>query len=250
MKWMCPLLLSLGLAGGFHASAAPVTLTEVVETMMEAQANEALFIGTTFGVDNASAIRFSANVDLDTRSFAFSTLDNQSFLGQAFSLTTTGAFDQTLGAYHWTSTGTFGAQAWTSVGSVEWIGDPTGTVETTATIGNVTVKVKGEVSWEQGPVNALSSGNYSLESDNGTKWGPFSGRDRFDVISQEWIHTISVGPSNFVPNGILTVSSGALGSGGDGNFDMRIRALPEPSTIVLLLAALFACHLSSARKSA
>ena len=230
----------VGASIGFSVQSGPV-LTEVVETMMEAQANEALFIGQTFGVDSGTTLHFTSTLDPLTRAFSFSTVSNQLYRGLNVSLSTVGTYNQLLGEYNWLSSGVIGNQTWSSIGSVEWVGDPTGEVKTMVTIGNVTVSVRGNVNWEQGPVNAVSSGTYNFESSNGTTWGPFNGRDRFDVMTQEWIHNVDVGKGRFTPDGILTFSSGRFAAAGDGVFDMNIRAVPEPSTLLLLIAA--ACGL-------
>ena len=239
------------------AKAGPV-LTEVMETMMESQAHEALFIGTIFGVDNSARLNFSSNTDPQHRLFSFSTLPNQSYRGLDLALTTSGSFDQLLSKYFWSSIGSLGSQTWVSTGSVEWIGDPTGIVPTNHTFtlpgGNhpITVRLTGNVTWEQGPVNALSTGTYMFEelASGGMKWGPFSGRDRFDVIDQQWIHSVDVGKSNVTPDGIATIAAGFLASadGGAGGFNIRILQVPEPGSFSLLLIALFAMRRHHASK--
>ena len=243
-------VLLLGLSFSFRVSAALI-LTEVVETMMEAQANEALFIGQTFGVDNGSALHFVSNVDPLNRRFSYSTIPNQLYRGMGVSLSTSGSFDQILNKYNWTSSGTLGSQFWTSIGSVEWVGDPTGTVSTqikfTANPSNspITVLVEGKVQWEQGPVNAFSSGTYTYATlGGGNSWGPFNGTDRFDVMKQQWIHSVTVGKSNVTPDGINTFAAGILASSGDnkGTFEMRIQSVPEPSIFSLITIALFSMY--------
>lgn len=244
--------LLTGILLGSSAVAGPV-VTEVLETMMGAQANEALFIGQTFGVDNAATLHFSSDLDPLARTFSYATLVNQSYLGQTLALSTTGHYDTTLLKYDWTSTGSLGNQAWNSVGSVEWVGDPTGTVSTDVTIGNVTVNVRGTVTWDQGPVNATSTGTYTFASSGGTQWGPFNGRDRFDIPTGEWVHTVEVGKGRFTPDGILTFAAGFLaqgGGGGAGRFDLAIRGVPEPSALGLVLLALAAAAASRAGRAA
>lgn len=217
-----------------HAQAS-TTLTEVLETMMEAHANEMLFIGYYLGVDNDSNLQFRYTVDSANQTFNYELLQNQSYLGMNISLSATGTYDQNLSEYTWNSSGVFGNQNWTTAGSVNWIGDPQGTVSTTVTIHGTDYKVTGNVEWEQGPINATSTGKYSFESPGGQTYGPYDGKDQWDIPSMKWKHTVTVPKTPYTPDGIVVFSENfdPLEDGHAGTFSTSITAVPEPFTFAL-----------------
>tara|TARA_R110000737_G_C14558251_1_gene481802 strand:- start:471 stop:1253 length:783 start_codon:yes stop_codon:yes gene_type:complete len=227
---------------------AGLILDEVVETMMEVNALETLFIGQNFGVDQNSSIQFESNVNIEERSFSYFTVPNQTHNGSNISLSTVGSYDSILGEYIWTSDGIFGNQNWSSSGTAKWVGDPVGTFDVTFTLPNgnspITVSMTADVEYMFFPSATRSTGTYTFESDNGTKWGPFSGTDIFSQESLMWTHSVNVGKSNVTPNGIAKVTTGLLASRGEngvdfaGDFEVQIREVPEPKTSLLMVLGL------------
>lgn len=225
--------------------AGPI-LEEVAETMMEVNAIEMLFIGQNFGVDNNGSIQFHSNVNTDSRSFSYSTIPNQTHRGTNLFVSSMGAYDNILGEYIWTSNGMFGNQMWSSHGTVKWVGDPMGTFAVTFEIdpgGNnpITVNVTADVEYTFLHSGTLSSGTYTYSSDNGTNWGPFPGTDFLPNGAGTWHHEVKIPKTNATPNGISKFTSGLLAARGenginfDGDFNVNIRAIPQPATLLLIL---------------
>ncbi len=237
----CTLALAFLMAGALfaiQADACPIT-TEVLETMMEAYANESLFIGHYFGVDTGNSVEYDFVIDYGSRTFSLESKIDQAYLGEIMSLAMSGSYDETTGIYSWTSSGAVGSETWTSAGSVEWIGDPQGTVSTTITINGKEYTVTGNVEWEQGVINATSKGSYTFKSANGTTYGPYKGTDMWNINTGEWDHTVTVPKNPDTPDGIVTFSSGITQDNPQakliiGKFRNSITPIPEPSTVFLL----------------
>ena len=253
--------LLLGCCVSVGARAGPV-LTEVVETMMEAQAGTALFIGRIFGAVDASTLHFASNVDPIGRAFSYATLPNQSFGGSELVVASSGAFDSASGRYLWTSSGHLGARPWTSTGSVEWVGDPTGSVTDNWSVsdglggsGSINFTLKRTV--EYNVLLGTSTGTYKFNVEGFTN--TVAGTDTYDFGLGRWTHTIGppFRPPGVCPLPICTFSEGFFASpadGGIGGFDMSIQSgpalIPEPPTLPLMaLAMLFAAAFGARRPS-
>ncbi len=247
------LIILIGLLLSFRATAGTIS-AELMEAMMGAQSNEALFIGHVFGVDNDTTLYFDYNFNPDsdpnTRSFSYLLRPGQSFLEIPIELTVSGYFDESLNRYEWDSIGSYGSQSWTSFGFVEWIGDPKGTVDTTVTLGGVDYKVTGEVEWEQGPINATSKGSYTFKAPGGQTYGPYKGTDQWKILDQKWEHTVTVPKNPVTPDGIVTFFTANIVPTPNevANFSMKISAVPEPNTIVLFSLGLLSFVGVSRRK--
>ena len=237
----CTLALAILMAGAvfaIQADASSIT-TEVLETMMEAYANESLFIGHYFGVDTNNSVEYDFIVDYGSRTFSLNSQNDQTYLGETMSLSMSGSYDDNTGIYSWTSSGTISGETWTSAGSVEWIGDPKGTVSTTITIGGKEYTVTGNVEWEQGVINATSKGSYTFKSANGTTYGPYKGTDMWNINTGEWDHEVTVPKNPVTPDGFVTFSSGITQDNPQakliiGKFQNSITPIPEASTVFLL----------------
>jgi hypothetical protein len=130
--------------------ATSVTSDEIIETMMEAEGADTLFLGQVFGPDSSSVLHFTSNVNLSTGAFSYSLVSGQTYLGSAFSLTTTGIFNSALGEFVWTTTAQLGAQHWSGSGSGTWSGDPKFPYTDTVTLNGVAYTVTGMIDRESG----------------------------------------------------------------------------------------------------
>jgi PEP-CTERM motif-containing protein len=204
-----------------------------LETMMEAQAQNSLYIGHLFGADPSTVLRFTSTLDSAARTFSFSLLPNQSYLGQPISLTTIGSFDATLGQYNWIISGEFGSQSFSGNGSATEVGDDP-IIHSQIILGGSLFRITGLVVF-----GSRSSGIYVFEGPPGTPFagpfGPYQGTDIF--IDSKWEHTVEVPPNPLVPNGLVVFSIGDVPfppEGGHGDFNVQIISTPEPTTSLLL----------------
>jgi len=134
------------------------------ETLMEAQANQGLFIGFLFGPDDGAVIHLTANLDTSTGEFSYITDPGNSYLGEAIALSMSGVYDAVTRIATWTATGSLGAMSWSSVGSAEWEGDPTGKIEEKVTLGGKDYTVKGDIEYAIDPTTkkGTSTGKYTF----------------------------------------------------------------------------------------
>jgi len=170
--------------------ADPFQLT--LETMMEGQAHNSIYIGHIFGPDAATVLSFSSNLDPVSRTFSFLLAAGQSYLGLPISLSTVGSYNAALEMYRWTISGQLGSQSWSGVGSATWIGDPTGTVNTTVTLGGNVYKVDATVEIEPSVIGR-STGMYTFTGPPSGPggpgpFGPYPGTDIFRL--GHWEHTV------------------------------------------------------------
>jgi hypothetical protein len=231
-------IASIVLAFCSPANATGSSLAELQETLMEANANESLFIGFVFGVDNSTILDYKFDINIADKSFKYSLTPGQTYQGLGIELAASGAYDPSSGAYKWSSDGDIGGQSWTSVGFVEWIGDPQGTVSTTITLGGVNYKVTGDVTWDSGPIIQTSQGSYTFKAPSGQTYGPYKGSDLWDIMNGEWHHTVTVPKNPVTPTGVVTFFEGlTTAQGGSSTYKGTIKDVPAPLPIFGVAAA-------------
>jgi hypothetical protein len=242
------LALALALVVAFsilaHASfvhAASTNFQEVLETMMSTQTVDALFIVHIFAPQSATTLNFTSNLDPVARSFSYSLLPGQLYQGQSISLSANGSFDSVLGYYGHATSGQIGPQTWSAGGTIQWVGDPTGQVNTTAVIGGNIFHVTGSLEFEPSGGAGRSTGMFTFTgSPSGPggagPFGPYPGTDAF--LLGQWECTVQVPPNPLVPDGGVLFSRGNVPFGGPGNFEVHIAPVLEPSTLLLLGSSL------------
>ncbi len=243
------------LAGAAGAKASQITLAEVTETMMSVASKEGTALGVALGPDASSLLQFSSFVDPNARTFSFTTLPGQHYLGMAVSLTTVGVYNIGLGQYTWNAAGSVGASSWSDSGSAVWTGDPTETIpEHTVTLFGHSYSVRGTVETSPDPTNdriTLSKGDFvfhDLATPNPKFLGGTSGTDKYNITTGKWTFDYSWTPADKDCSDPC-FDMGAVGQqglvGGDGTFAIKNSPVPETSSLFLLcggLAILFSRH--------
>lgn len=222
-----------------QARATATVFDEMLETTMEAQGDESLFIAHVFGPDGSTTIHFSSTLDPVTGTFSYSTVSGQFYLDQSLSLSMLGTYDPSLRLAEWTTSGQLGSQSWSGIGSVTWTGDPSGKDSYNVKLGGVTYKVTSDLDFEVGPFGlGKSTGKYTFTGPAGGPggpgpFGPYDGTDQF--LNGKWEHEIKVPKNPVVPNGIVILASGQapFPAGGVGNFQARIVQVSEPPSLLL-----------------
>ena len=229
-----------------HASFVQATSTyfeEVLKTMMSTQMVDALSIVHILAPQSATTLNFTSNLDPVARSFSYSLLPGQLYQGQSISLSTNGSFDSILGIYAHATSGQIGPQTWSAGGTIQWVGDPTGQVNTTVVIGGSIFHVTGSLEFEPSGGAGRSTGMFTLTgSPSGPcgagPFGPYPGTDAF--LFGQWEYTVRVPPNLLVPDGGVLFSRGNVPfpNGGPGNCEVHIAPVPEPSTLLPLGSSL------------
>ena len=231
------------LAYASFVHAASTNVQEVLETMMSTQMVDALSIIHIFAPQSATTLNFTSNLDPLARSFSYSLLPGQLYQGQSISLSANGSFDSVLGNYGHAASGQIGPQTWSAGGTIQWVGDPTGQVNTTVVIGGSIFHVTGSLEFEPSGGASRSTGMFSFTgSPSGPggagPFGPYPGTDAF--LFGQWEYTVRVPPNLLVPDGGVLFSRGNVPfpNGGPGNCEVHIAPVPEPSTLLPLGSSL------------
>jgi hypothetical protein len=151
------------------------------------------------------------------------------YLGSAFSLTTTGIFNSSLGEFVWTSAAQLGAQQWSGNGALTWSGTTPGEPQD---FGHTQIVPRNGVPYIvtiTGKRNEeTSTATYAVKKLDGTDLGTFNGTDLFNKKKGKWEHTVTL------TNGTVNATGVTPTGGGVGAFNVTITPVPEPSSLTLL----------------
>lgn len=226
-----------------HAS---VTFQTVSAALGESQMMEATLIDLVYGPDASSTLTSTFSLNPTTGSFT-SVLDSgQTYLGQPVSLSTTGTYNSGTGQYQWTSTAQLGTDTWTSSSFATWTGDPTISFTGTVTINGTTYTVQctGEVDGMGHLDPATVTGSIDP---GGQPLGPFDctgyipgsadGKVILKVKTSKTgdPHNVQVDDVKYEQVAQATLNQ-QTGEYIDGHATMHIEIVPEPATIMLLVA--------------
>lgn len=192
-----------------------------------------------FGPDTSVDLRFSSVLDPIGRSFSFSSLAGQTYLGQPILLTTSAVYNASLSRYEWSTSGSLGSSSYSGTGTVTWVGDPAGTDSSQVTLGGRVYQITSNLTYDIGPFGpGTSSGTYMFTGPPGGPggpgpFGPYNGTDSF--VAGHYQSTVIVPKNPIVPTGVIMFTNGnipfpadGLPGGGLGNFDIRMAPIPEP----------------------
>ncbi len=131
MSWHCraphaalaALTLAAGTLAPHPAPAQPAAPNELVETFLHAKITDLGLLGIMFGVDDTAPLDFTRSIDLAARTFSYTLLPGQSYMGSPLSMQSAGFFDASIDAYRWSTAGTIGAEGWSTEGTLAWTGN-------------------------------------------------------------------------------------------------------------------------------
>lgn len=234
-------ILFLLLASAVSAAASDTPIVEVTETMMSVAEMESATLGLAAGPDAFSQLQFASFVDPVARTFTFSTLPGQTYLGMSVMLTSTGTYAGN-GQYSFAATGSIGGSPWTETGTGLWSGDPTETISQNVDIFRRTYAVRGavETMTDENGVTT-SQGDFVYYDINDKFQGGTTGKDV--LKNGTWQFTFDFEPSDICGDRVFgqsgscspfeTVASGMQGLDGVGSFTFQNLPVPEPGTIII-----------------
>ena len=158
-------LLSISAAILFYlvnACQAGVNITSR-ETLLNAQFQDISALYSLEPPITLTTLNYEFSVDTVGGGFSYSLVPGQTYNGESISVSVVGSYDSATGTYSWAGSGLLGASTWGEEGQLQWVGDPTGTL-------NGNVDVNGEVvGTVTGTVEAdalgHSSGNCDLHAE-------------------------------------------------------------------------------------
>lgn len=227
---MTATMLALG-ATTAHSSVN----TLAIETLMHAQAQEALALSALAPPAAQATLQYQFRVDTNSGAFSYEALPDQTYDGQSYNLSATGSLDANTQAYTWSATGMLGSQAWSQSGQAQWVGDPTATVSGSVSLGGTVVGTfSGKVD-----VDAMghSSGTGTFTPTGGSP-GVYDVTDYVPAGSQPWTLIWSGHPAQFVPASAQWVVNNQSGGVLEGTSTVTVAAVPEPATWALMLISL------------
>lgn len=227
---MKQILAATLLALGSSVSNASIELI-TIETLMHAQAEEALALSLVAPTSVTTDLQYSFSVDTNTGSFAYQTLPGQTYNGLSYDLNAQGSFDASTQTYIWSASGMLGSQTWAQTGQAQWVGDPTATISGNVSLnGNVIGTFSGTVDVDG---TGASSGQGTFTPTGGTP-STYDVTDRVPASDQPWTLIWNGHPAQFVPVKAVWLQERVTGGLFKGTSTMTIAAIPEPSTWVLL----------------
>lgn len=235
-------LLSLG-ASVAHAGIELIT----VETLMHAQAQEALALSIVAPASITRTLQYNFSVDSNTGLFDYQALSGQTYNGLNYSLSSQGTFDADTQTFTWVGSGMLGSQTWSQAGQAQWVGDPTATLSGSVSLGgNVigtfsgTVVVNGRFSEGQGTFTP-TGGNPSTY--NVTDVWP----SEFD---QPWTLRWNDHEAQLTAASIVFILANENDGILQGTSTVTVTAVPEPSSFPLIGVCLLALLVQRAKTCA
>jgi hypothetical protein len=205
------------------------------ELMMGDQEANTLIIGSLFGADPTSPLKFTSTVDTGGQSFSYSLNSGSAYEGQSISLTSIGSLNAAGTLWTLSSNGSLGSSSWSTAGTAAVVTDPNGDTEqhqnydTFDKFGNkngdthIDRVISGKSSTDTGFFTDLS-GNKVAKSN-------FTSTDT--LVNGKW--DVTTTPINFPSELVFpTFSTGfSPTAGGTGSFTSSF--VPEPSSLTLFV---------------
>jgi PEP-CTERM motif len=245
--------LLIALLGGFVTStparASLVRIEELSETVLHLQNSDGMFLVFAYGVSDPAALTFTISADETARTFTYLLTSGQSFNGAPISLNVSGGYNTGLGIYEWSGVGDVAGQQWLVSGSAAWLGDPVVHINDKYTDPKskeeYTITGDGDVDTTD-TKKGVSKGTFKATRKSDKKEFTGDGTDRYNSERQGYIFESA---TFFDPNDSkappikMDIREEMLPVGGPdgawiGSSDLFAQQIPEPSTFVLLGAAL------------
>lgn len=247
---------------------------EVAETLLHLIGGEALFLPAAFG-PSAGALAFTATTDPVQRTFSYFLAAGQSYGGSAVTMSSAGGFNAATVQYEWSGVGQLGSEAWTSTGTAAWspaattagarpaadpppppppprVGDPLA--------GQGGIMRNGELWLWVGTATVTGVNPYT--SSGAASTGPVLGSGQIvraavtDVgtpqpdgrVKWMWTLKVTAPPPGVNPFEERITWTQESGNPGEGTIEFAV--LPEPQSVILLLAGLSVWGLTVRRRRA
>lgn len=242
------LLTGTALALALPASSSTSDpMTEAVEVLMDRQGVDLDFLGRYIGADSAATLNFTSNVDPVTKSFHYSLLPGTLYRSQSLAITGSGAYNTSLDRWDLTGTISYNGKNWTPTGTTKITGDPE-----FSSFFDIFVDIdppknipdtETSVSYEQTAARTVSVGTITqTEHDllgNRRVISMYNTYDSYMLQGPKagtWVWDSS--NSNDQSDNFQLHSDGfnAYPGGGIGMFTARVVAVPEPTSIMYLIA--------------
>lgn len=217
------------LAAGASVAHASMELISI-ESLMHAQANEALALFNAVAPLGTTSLGFTFSVDVATGSFSYHALPGQSYNGLAYALDGAGSFDASTQTYSWQSSGSLGADAWSQQGHAPWVGDPTADISGSVSLGGKVIgSLTGTVDIDAA---GHSAGTVSFTPTGGTP-SSYTVTDFVPGSKQPWTLIWRGQPAQFTPVAATWVVDDTIASVYSGHSEMTITPVPEPASWML-----------------
>jgi hypothetical protein len=110
-----------------------------IETLMHAEAQDALALAILYPDFSGNELNYSFIVNTNDGSFSYGTLPGQTYNGLSFIMSALGTYDSSTQTFLWTESGFLGGDAWTLEGRAQWSGDPVAAVKGTVSLNGTVI---------------------------------------------------------------------------------------------------------------
>jgi hypothetical protein len=250
------ILAAVGLASAKEAQAQGLPNvpagTVLTETMMDAQASEALLYGAMLGASSTpQSLSGTSSTDPSTGSFSFSLNPGSTYLGQAISDSVQGQWNPATSSYQWTAVGAWGdvkdMVKWAAQGNITpieievtpdkllWQANSTELVQGP---GKLMLPDKVTLIGDGKKTPALSFRTSTLQDNAGRPLGTATGLDTYNAKEGAYdFKEIFVPRQPPFQKQLLQYGTSGMApfTGGSGTYTTSISSTPEPSSIVMCL---------------
>jgi hypothetical protein len=219
------------LALGTSTANADIPLL-TIETLMHAQAEEALALSIVAPTSATTALQYSFSANTNDGSFAYQALAGQTYNGLSYSLSGQGSFNPGTQTYTWSASGMLGAQAWAQTGQAQWVGDPTASISGNVSLNDEVIGTFSGTVEVDGVGNSSGTGTFTPK---GGSPGTYNVTDKVPGgTGQPWTLIWEGHPAQFQPVHAAWVTASSDGGIYQGTSTMTLVAVPEPSAWIMV----------------
>lgn len=250
-KGMTSLITLLVIAYSSAAVSSPISVIEKNQLPALLSFDYAAeLLGLYYGADNARP-NLTATGSISDTGFSW-TSTNTTYLGSLVSWSANGSYDALTDSLHWSGTGSYAGNNWSLSGDLKWLSDSSFEIAHDYSIlglpgqnGVFTGTETGQPGWDVGNVTSSSEINYEITRSRTWFQKLFGISGKVDNVKVTVTNGIITSDELKIYDessgaGISIVNKGGHVSIGGGGFEKKItiQAIPEPSTISLLVPTL------------
>jgi hypothetical protein len=219
------------IAAALLASAASTASADIgvisIETLMHAQATEALLLSIAMPPEATTTLQHSFSVNTNDGAFSYQALPGQAYHGLSYSMNGLGSFDAATQTFTWSASGMLGNQTWSQAGMMQWMGDPTGPISGTAVLLGRAFSFEGTVTTDPDGQNSSANIVVTLPGGGRTR---LTARDKSlgSPWTLQWRNA-----AQLTPAAVEWVTASSDDGIYQGTSTMVLSAVPEPSTWLL-----------------